>query len=227
MAPKVNELPTEVKGCLGISTIILFFVALGLTYYLSGSTDVILAFKELSGIQLIAIAIAWIIFGFFGLQMIGVYWGNSPDPRVRLGTGIAIFFMFTLGVSYVVSGALNPIVTFQVASTFEVIVLVVLCVLLFFLIIHFLFLLLLIWKIENDTGRAFDDVYCKFCDEKLIGDSKILKPVLQCPNCSKWMHMICWKKNGGSIYDEYCPQCEKKDNPSNIMEDFMDKYKRI
>lgn len=226
MAPNATEIPPEAKGCLRIAALILFLVALGLTYYLSGSIDVISAFKELSGIKLIFVVVAWIIVGILLLQLVVVYWGMSPDPRVKLATAIAVLATLSLGVSYAVSGSLNPIETFEVASTFELVVLAILCVLLFFSVVQFLFMYLLIWKIENDTGRAFDDVYCKFCDEKIFGSEKIVKLSSQCPHCLKWVHMACWKKNGGSI-QEYCPKCLEFDRTSNTMEDFLDRYNRL
>jgi hypothetical protein len=113
----------------------------------------------------------------------------------------------TLGVSYGLAGSLDPIEGFRSLAGGRFVVLLAASALFGLSVLIFLSYVLLVRKIERDTGKSIWDVRCRFCSQSVGELAPRSGPAMQCPHCDEWVHVMHWTANGGSPLKP-CPGCE-------------------
>ena len=127
--------------------------------------------------------------------------------KQQIITGLIVWVLLTLGVTYLVTGQLNPITIYQ--SSDSLFAKIIISVLLLFV----LYSLVQIFAIS-----VIPDNPCPICNKGLIAYASIYGPGDFCPNCrangrSTMYHRNCFKAAGK------CPVCAQHD-PMNDLHKF-------
>lgn len=191
-------------GC-SIASCGLIAVAIeALSFYFTGSLN---PFSVYSAGTTFQVAIVSIALAFLSISILGtvgyvlqavISSPKGPDPRILTGFGGCALLVVTLFLSYWFTGSLNPIDVFRTSNVLWIAVVAALLGLLVLAVVQFLSITGFVWRIERDTGKSFRDVYCKFCDDRIVLMVRTKVP-LKCPHCTEWVHFSCWRNNGGNL----------------------------
>lgn len=226
-----NEQTTQAKMMVRYGLFFLFFLValtVGLSYFFTGTFNPIDIYSTGTKTQIVIVTmlltfVALTLLGVIGcIFQIALIGSRGPDPRVLSGINVGVVIVLLLGLSYWKTGSLNPCDLFQMGSIFWIVLTTVLLGILTIQLFSFLSVVTIIWRIETDSTNSYRDVYCKFCDDPILVVVGLKRKLpIKCPHCNEWVHMVCWRKAGGSILHRCdCQQCQPRQSFDDINELF-------
>jgi phage FluMu protein Com len=225
MNPKRKNIETRVAVIGGLSFCALLVAVLVVISY--SFTDSLNPFRVYSVGTTTQIVIVSVLLTFIGMSLLGVLGHlfqaaisgtHGPDPRVLIGINICIIIVLIIACSYWRTGSLNPISVFRTGNVVWIVIVAILLGVLSFAIVQFILACGLIWRIEADTQNSYRDVHCKFCDGEILVLSAFKKKIpIKCPHCKEWVHTICMRNAGGSLFERCsAPECRRQEEMSGV-----------